>query len=194
MLLDPLPNRSVLFVGGDNDTYPLWYEQQVEGRRRDVTVVTMPLLAAPWYVDELHRRAGLGTGDRFAQLGAEAARIASGARASGRPVAVSLTVLPEDRTRLSKAWTVIGLVAIDRTAQTESDSLLQASSEVITIDTEKVVGAAQRLGAWTSRRTPRPQPDAISDYFSRVLGCPSLMLSPRSPAQRASLDSLCNLR
>ena len=194
MLLDPLPNRAVLFVGGDNDTYPLWYEQQVERRRRDVTVVTMPLLAAPWYVDELRRRAGLGSGDRFAQPGAEAARIASGARAAGRPVAVSLTVLPDDRTRLSKSWTVIGMVAIDRWAPPTSDSLQQPSSEVIAIDTEKVRGAAQRVGAWTSSRPPRPQPDAISEYFSRVLGCPRLVLTPRSPAQRASLDSLCNLR
>ncbi|HSQ29308.1 MAG TPA: DUF2723 domain-containing protein [Gemmatimonadaceae bacterium] len=193
-LLDPLPNRAVLFVGGDNDTYPLWYEQQVEGRRPDVTVVTMPLLAAPWYVDELRRRAGLGTGDRFEQPGVEAARIASGARASGRPVAVSLTVLPEDRIQLSRAWTVIGMVAIDHSASPANDSLRHTSSEVITIDTEKVRGAAQRLGAWTSGRSPRPQPDAISDYFSRVLGCPILLLSPRSPAQRVSLDSLCNLR
>lgn len=194
MLLDPLPNRSVLFVGGDNDTYPLWYEQQVEARRRDVTVVTMPLLAAPWYVDELRRRSGLGTGDRFEQPGVEAARIASGARAAGRPVAVSLTVMPEDRIRLSKVWTVIGMVAIDRSGSQTPDSLRQASSEVIAIDTEKVRGAAQRLGAWTSGRSPRPQPDAISDYFSRVLGCPSLVLSPPTPARRASLDSLCNLR
>src|SRR5207302_797190 len=48
-LLDPLPPRAVLFVAGDNDTYPLWYAQVVQGRRIDVTVVTMPLLEAPWY-------------------------------------------------------------------------------------------------------------------------------------------------
>jgi len=54
-LLDPLPPRTVLFVGGDNDTYPLWYAQQVEGRRKDVTIVTMPLLGAQWYVAEVER-------------------------------------------------------------------------------------------------------------------------------------------
>jgi hypothetical protein len=194
MLLEPLPDRAVLFVGGDNDTYPLWYEQQVEGRRRDVTVVTMPLLAAPWYVDELRRRAGLGSGDVLGQPAAEAARIASAARAAGRPVAVSLTVLPEDRIRLSRAWTVIGMVAIDGSPSSTPDSLQQSSSEVIAIDTQKVRDAADRLQRWSSGWSPRPQPDAISDYFSRVLGCPSLVLSPRSAAQRASLDSLCNLR
>ncbi|MGE5733374.1 MAG: protein O-mannosyl-transferase family, partial [Gemmatimonas sp.] len=41
VLLDRLPARAVLFVAGDNDSYPLWYAQQVENRRRDVTVVTM---------------------------------------------------------------------------------------------------------------------------------------------------------
>ena len=194
MLLGPLPNRAVLFVGGDNDTYPLWYEQQVEGRRRDVTIVTMPLLAAPWYVDELRRRARLGFGDRFDQPSAEAARIASDARAAGRPVAVSLTVLPEDRIRLSKSWTVTGMVAVDRSISHMPDSLRQLGSEVISVDTQKVRAAAQRLGAWALGRTPRQQPDAISEYFSRVLGCPSLVLSPQSPARRASLDSLCNLR
>jgi hypothetical protein len=41
---------------GDNDTYPLWYLQQVERGRVDVTVVTIPLLAAIWYREELARR------------------------------------------------------------------------------------------------------------------------------------------
>ena len=63
-LLSNLPQRSVLFVAGDNDTYPLWYAQQVEHTRRDVTVVTLPLLAAGWYGDELDRRDSLGAAAR----------------------------------------------------------------------------------------------------------------------------------
>ena len=46
----------MLFVAGDNDTYPLWYLQQVEGTRKDVTIVTLPLLGAEWYRSELSRR------------------------------------------------------------------------------------------------------------------------------------------
>ena len=46
----------MLLAAGDNDTYPLWYLQQVGGTRRDVTVVTVPLLAAEWYRAELARR------------------------------------------------------------------------------------------------------------------------------------------
>ena len=193
-LLEPLPPRAVLFVAGDNDTYPLWYVQQVGARRRDVTVVTIPLLAAPWYVDELSRRAGLATGDRLEPTASEAGRIASEARASGRPVAVALTVEPEDRVQLSGSWKVIGLVAIDRSAAFAADSLRRDKSEVIVVDTPAVQRAAARIDSWRHGRWPRSQPDLISDYFARVLTCPNLVLSHSSPAQRASLDSLCNLR
>ncbi|HVF40051.1 MAG TPA: DUF2723 domain-containing protein [Gemmatimonadaceae bacterium] len=55
------PARAVVFANGDNDTYPVWYAQQVENTRRDVTVVTIPLLGATWYRAELARRHGLLT-------------------------------------------------------------------------------------------------------------------------------------
>lgn len=55
-LLESLPGGAVFLAFGDNDTYPLWYAQEVEGVRRDVLVVTIPLLATRWYRDELSRR------------------------------------------------------------------------------------------------------------------------------------------
>jgi Protein of unknown function (DUF2723). len=55
-ILDNVPPTGVMLAFGDNDTYPLWYLQQVEGLRKDVTVVTVPLLAAKWYRAELARR------------------------------------------------------------------------------------------------------------------------------------------
>lgn len=55
-ILNAMPARAVLLALGDNDTYPLWYAQEVERVRRDVTVVTVPLLAAAWYRHELARR------------------------------------------------------------------------------------------------------------------------------------------
>lgn len=58
-IISPLPPNAVMLAAGDNDTYPLWYLQQVEGVRRDVTVVTIPLLSAAWYRAELARRHGL---------------------------------------------------------------------------------------------------------------------------------------
>ncbi|HYS69485.1 MAG TPA: DUF2723 domain-containing protein [Gemmatimonadaceae bacterium] len=55
-MLAKVPPSGVFLALGDNDTYPLWYLQQVESTRRDVTVVTLPLLPAKWYRAELARR------------------------------------------------------------------------------------------------------------------------------------------
>ena len=58
-MLAKVPPSGVLLSLGDNDTYPLWYLQQSERTRRDVTVVTVPLLPAKWYREELARRYNL---------------------------------------------------------------------------------------------------------------------------------------
>jgi hypothetical protein len=55
-MLSRVPPTGIFLALGDNDTYPLWYLQQVEDTRRDVTVVTVPLLGAEWYRAELARR------------------------------------------------------------------------------------------------------------------------------------------
>jgi hypothetical protein len=55
-LLDSMAANGVLVTAGDNDTFPLWYAQEVEGHRRDVVVVISTYLGTDWFPKQLLRR------------------------------------------------------------------------------------------------------------------------------------------
>lgn len=114
LLLESVPRGGVLVAGGDNDTFPLWYLQQVEEVRPDVSVVTVPLLGAQWYRQQLADARLLAPDMVPSWRGADATlqSIMARTRQARRALRVSALLGGEDRKRLDRnvGWALQGLV------------------------------------------------------------------------------------
>lgn len=55
-ILESVEPYGILITAGDNDTFPLWYAQEVEGIRRDVTLANLSLMNTEWHLRQLRRR------------------------------------------------------------------------------------------------------------------------------------------
>ena len=193
-LLESAPRGALLFLAGDNDSYPLWYAQQVHGERPDVALVTLPLLSANWYATEVARRTGLrweaeaavrGTRWRHEQ---QAALIARAARATGRPVAASPLLSADERAVLGAGWTLSGVVYV---AHDPADFRRQRAA-IDSASTAPWVPLAPVGGRGSTRGFAV---DNAPTMMLRLLDCPRLAEPwTETTAGRDSLEVSCNVR
>jgi hypothetical protein len=194
-LLESAPPNAVLLLSGDNDTYAVWYQQQVHGRRLDVIPVTEPLLGASWYRRELARRYGLldsGTVRSWRGATGTLHSIVQRAAERGRPLAASVALVRAVRADLAHAWSLQGAVYVSGAPGTNHPAGWPFQDGLDTARTRAVANRLQQTGV--TRGAPR---DATGRYVQRLLACPHAALDLLEANRRGVatlLDSRCNLK
>lgn len=189
-LLESAPRDAVLFLDGDNDSYPVWYLQQVERMRPDVLPVTIPLLPAGWYPEELARRTGWRWDAERPVAGArtraeqQMALISDAARRAGRPIVASPAVTARERLLIGADWLMVGPLYVARSSA--------PGGTVATIDSMSAVRWLARAPA--ARHERAPPGDDVAWVMLSLLQCPRLALAHADSARRDSLEVRCNLR
>lgn len=133
-LLRSLEPDAIIFVNGDNHTFPLWYMQEVMGVRRDVTVINMAYLTTPWYQIQMMRP---GEQSRPVETQARPEDIAYGAFSHvyfRQPVAVDTLNAPDGARALLNMYSAgakyPSLPAVIKITSASGDSLYVAASAV----------------------------------------------------------------
>jgi hypothetical protein len=192
-ILESAPQQAILVTGGDNDSYPAWYAQTVEGVRPDVLVIVAPMLNAMWYREEIARRYALLDPVLAATAGvgevAALRDIARHAVAQGRALLIASTVDGERRSAVASGWMLTGL-AFERGDQATE---IELPGLVIRADTAMLRRHVERF--------PPPDAHAVresTDPTARVmglwLGCPAQILAiGRGEAPGHSLATVCKL-
>ena len=187
-LLASVPQRAVLLVAGDNDSYTTWYRQAALDDRRDVVPVTISLLPAAWYRAELARRYRLLDPGRLSGWRGDIPvlqALVEGARREGRPVAASVSVSASVRQALAPAWTLGGTAYVAGFAGEARGDAIDAAS-------------VERIAALIAPRLPTAAyrgRDPAVPYVVRLLNCPRQSTAVASGAAQAdSLDPRCNFK
>ena len=223
VVLENTPPNAVLFVNGDNDTYPLWQAQASRGIRRDVTLVTVSLLPARWYRAELARRAGLldeRTVDSWSGTTATVATI--GARAASASRSVAVTLATDDATRAAAhgplgRWILLGLVLRWEPEASSWRAVATAGVRPIVLrpfearlvgaamgDRPALVAAAARAPRIDARWLRDRTGDGVVAWAYRQMACPAAVLAAadadasasdtRSAPNARSLEGACAAR
>ena len=175
-LLESAPANAVLITGGDNDSFPAWYAQAVEGMRPDVTIVVAPLLGTAWYRAQLARRSSLVTQGEIAHTRPSSmmiAAVAREARARGRPLAASIMTPAATRDAAGDLTVVRGVVYVER----EPGSIVaHLGADAPDVDT---AFAADFVRAHPLPRSPSTATDIdpAPESFVAYLECPAQYLA-----------------